>query len=92
MKTFWKDLCLKQDEYEVYCDSQSAIDLSKNDTYHSRIKHIEFRYHWILDAIEMKRFQLKKIHIDKNAVDMMTKVIPKQKLEFCFKIVGMESC
>ena len=92
MKTFFKELCLKQDEFVVYCDSQSAIDFSKNATYHSRIKHIVFRYHWIRDAIEMKCFQLKKIHTNKNAVDMMTKVIPKQKLEFCSKLVGMESC
>ena len=29
MKTFFKELGLKQDEYVVYCDSQSAIDLSR---------------------------------------------------------------
>ena len=81
MKTFFKELGLKQDEYVVYCNSQSAIDLSKNATYHSRTKHIEVRYHWTRDAIEMKRFQLKKIHTNKNATDMMTKVIPKRKLE-----------
>ena len=40
MKTFFKELGLKQDEYVVYCDSQSEIDLSKNSTYHSRTKHI----------------------------------------------------
>ena len=32
MKTFFKELGLKQDEYVVYCNSQSAIDLSKNAT------------------------------------------------------------
>ena len=45
MKTFSKELGLKQDEYVVYCDSQSAIDLNKNATYHSKTKHIEVRYH-----------------------------------------------
>ena len=82
IKAFFKELDLRQDEYVVYCDSQSAIDLSKNATYHSRTKHIEVRYHWIRDAIELKRFQLKNIHIGKNAADMMTKVVPRQKLEF----------
>ena len=83
---------MQQDEYVVYCDSQSAIDLSKNATYHSRTKHIEVRYHWIRDAIEEKRFKLKKIHTDKNAANMITKVIPKQKMEFCSMLAGMESC
>uniref|UniRef100_A0A2N9HK67 Reverse transcriptase Ty1/copia-type domain-containing protein n=1 Tax=Fagus sylvatica TaxID=28930 RepID=A0A2N9HK67_FAGSY len=35
MKRFLQDLGLKQDEYVVHCDSQSALDLSKNSTYHS---------------------------------------------------------
>ena len=92
IKTFFKELGMQQDEYVVYCDSQSAIDLSKNATYHSRTKHIEVRYHWIRNATEEKRFKLKKIHTDKNAADMMTKVIPKQKMEFCSMLAGMESC
>ena len=73
MKSFFKESGLKQDAYVVYCDGQSAIDLSKNATYHSRTKHIDVRYHWICDAIEMKRFQLKKIHTDKNVADMIKK-------------------
>ena len=92
IKTFFKELGMQQDEYVVYCDSQSAIDLSKNATYHSRTKHIEVRYHWIRDATEEKRLRLKKIHTDKNVADMMTKVIPKQKMEFCSMLAGMESC
>uniref|UniRef100_A0A2N9FPX7 Integrase catalytic domain-containing protein n=1 Tax=Fagus sylvatica TaxID=28930 RepID=A0A2N9FPX7_FAGSY len=32
MKRFLQDLGLKQDEYVVHCDSQSALDLSKNST------------------------------------------------------------
>ena len=50
IKAFFKELGLQQDEYVIYCDSQSAIDLRKNATYHSRTKHIEVRYHWIRDA------------------------------------------
>ena len=68
---------MQHDKYVVYCDNQSAIDLRKNATYYSRTKHIEVRYHLIRDAIELKRFQLKKINTSKNAVDMMTKVVPR---------------
>ena len=35
MNNFFRKLGLKQDEYVVYCNSQSEIDLSKNATYHS---------------------------------------------------------
>jgi hypothetical protein len=47
MKRFLQDLGLKQDEYVVHYDSQSALDLSKNSTYHSRTKHTDVRYHWL---------------------------------------------
>ena len=43
MKQFLQELGLMQDKYVVHCDSQSAIDLSKNATFHSRSKHIEVR-------------------------------------------------
>ena len=47
MKWFLQDLGLKQDEYVVHYDSQSALDLSKNSMYHSRMKHTDVRYHWL---------------------------------------------
>ena len=38
-------LGIKQNKYKVHCDSQSALDLSKNSMYHSHMKHIDVRYH-----------------------------------------------
>ena len=81
MKRFLQELDLKQRGYIVHCDSQSAIDLSENTIYHARMKHIDVRYHWIKKAIEEQLFQIRKIHIDDNTADMMTKVITKEKME-----------
>nr|KYP66486.1 Retrovirus-related Pol polyprotein from transposon TNT 1-94 [Cajanus cajan] len=89
MKKFLQELGLKQEEYIVYCDSQSALDLSKNTMYHSRTKHIDVRYHWIRLAIEKQLFQLKKIHTDRNAADMLTKNVTREKLRQCIELVGM---
>ena len=89
MKWFLQELDLKQRDYIVHCNSQSAIDLSKNTIYHARTKHIDVRYHWIRKAIEEQLFQVRKIHTDENIVDMMTKVITKEKLARCIKNTGM---
>uniref|UniRef100_A0A2N9IRB9 Integrase catalytic domain-containing protein n=1 Tax=Fagus sylvatica TaxID=28930 RepID=A0A2N9IRB9_FAGSY len=91
MKRFLQDLGLKQDEYVVHCDSQSALDLSKNSTYHSRTKHIDVRYHWLRLIVDQQLMQLRKIHTDKNLVDMLTNVVPKEKLELCAGSAGMNS-
>ena len=80
MKLFLQELDLKQSDYIVHCDSKSWIDLSKNIMYHTRMKHIDVRYHWIMKAIEQQLFQIRKIHIDENTIDMMMMVITKEKL------------
>ena len=70
MKRFLLELGLSQLTYVVFCDSQSAMDLSKNSMYHSRTKHIDVRYHWLQLAIVEQMLQLEKAHTDDNAVDM----------------------
>ena len=82
---------LMQGKYIVHCDSQSAIDLSKNATFHFRSKHIEARYHWIRLVVEKRLMQLRKIYTEKNPVDMLTKVVTKEKLELCAETASMNS-
>ena len=91
MKRFVQELGLMQDEYVVFCDSQSAMDLSKNTSYHSRTKHINVRYHWLRDVIGKELMKLKKIHTDFSPSDMMTKVVTREKLKLCAESAGMDS-
>ena len=89
MKKFIQELGFKQQRYVVFCDNQSAIHLGKNPTFHARSKHIDVRYHWLRDALNDNLFELEKIHTDHNGSDMLTKVLPKEKLEVCWSITGM---
>lgn len=89
MKKFLQELGQNQESYVLYCDSQSAIHLSKNSTYHSRSKHIDVRYHWIRDVLENKLLQIEKIHTNDNGADMMTKALSKEKIEFCKEAAGI---
>ncbi|CAL5435892.1 unnamed protein product [Camellia sinensis] len=90
LKRFLQELGLKQEKFTVHCDSQSAIDLSKNSMYHSRTKHIDVRYHWIREVMDKQLLELTKIHTDKNPADMLTKVVSRDKLEICRDIAGMD--
>ena len=89
MKKFLNELSFHQEKYELFCDSQSAIHLGKNSSFHSRSKHIDVRYHWIRDVLEKKLLQLEKIHTDENGSDMLTKTLPKEKLEYCRQAAGL---
>ena len=91
LKKIFQELGSKQREYAVYCDSQSAMDLSKNATYHAHTKYVDVRYHWIRDVIEKNLMKLQKTHTDKNPSYMMTKVVSKGKLELCSELAGLNS-
>ena len=77
LKKFLHELSFGQDNYSLFVDSQSAIHLCKNPTFHSRSKHIDVRYHWICDALDAKLLALEKVHKDDNGADMMTKALPR---------------
>ena len=62
MRNFLLELGYEQDKYVLRCDSQSAIHLAKNSTFHARSKHIDVCYHWIREVLEDKLLQLEKIH------------------------------
>jgi hypothetical protein len=89
MQNFLQELDMKKEKHTLYCDSQSAIYLAKNPSIHARTKHIEVRYHWIQHVVSSKLVQLEKIHTDKNGLDMMTKILPQEKLLVCCKAAGM---
>ncbi|MCO5562441.1 hypothetical protein L7F22_016069 [Adiantum nelumboides] len=67
------DLGVKVDMSELYCDSQSAIQLAKNPVFHSKTKHIDVKYHFIRKVLEDKQIQLMKIHTKDNPADLLTK-------------------
>ena len=90
LKRFLDHLGMKQERYVMHCDSQSALDLSKNLMYHSRTKHIDVRYHWLRQAAKQQQFLLEKIHADKNPADMLTKVVAREKLQLCAELIGMD--
>ncbi|GKA80057.1 hypothetical protein Tco_0786653 [Tanacetum coccineum] len=58
---------------KIYIDNESTICIVKNPVFHSKIKHIEIRHHFIRDSNEKKLIQMIKIHTDKNVADLLTK-------------------
>ena len=57
--------------------------------YHSRMKYIDIRYHWIHEVIDQQLLRLVKIHTDENPADMLTKVVTRDKLELCRDKAGI---
>jgi len=47
LQGFMDELGKKQEMGRLYSDNQSAIHLTKNSKLHSKIKHIQLKYHFI---------------------------------------------
>ena len=52
LQGFLDDLGVGHKRVTVFCDSQSAIHLAKNQVYHAWTKHIDVRYPFVREIIE----------------------------------------
>jgi hypothetical protein len=65
----------------VHCDSQGAIYLAKNRIYHEKTKHINVKYHFILEILSHDLVSMKKITTAENHINMLTKSISTVKFK-----------
>ncbi|KAL4271878.1 hypothetical protein GQ457_13G029750 [Hibiscus cannabinus] len=84
-----EDLGVVQSHISLYCDSQSAIHLAKNQVYHSRTKHIDVRYHFVREIFEEGKILLQKIATAENPANMLTKVITSIKFNHCLNLINI---
>jgi hypothetical protein len=57
---FMEELGKKQENNRLYCDSESAIHLAKNSSFHSNTKNIKLRYHFIRSILGRWTFEVGK--------------------------------
>ena len=87
-----KELGIQQVGVSLYCDSESAIYLAKNQVYHARTKHIDVRFHKIRVLVATGELLLEKIHTSENAADMLMKPITADKFKHCLDLTNVSKC
>ena len=75
----------------VFSDNKSALALARDNTYHSRTKHIDIRYHFIHDQVERKIIALEYRKTDDNAADIFTKPVACMWLKHLAQLVGIRA-
>nr|GEW71351.1 hypothetical protein [Tanacetum cinerariifolium] len=89
MKTQRQDYGFNYNKIPLYCDSQSAIEISCNPVQHSRTKHIYTRYHFIKEQVENGIIGLYFVRTEYQLADMFTKALPKDRFKYLIRRIGM---
>nr|GEX19941.1 hypothetical protein [Tanacetum cinerariifolium] len=75
----------------MYCDNKSAIALCCNNVQHSRSKHIDIKYHFIKEQVENGMNELYFINTKYQLVDLYTKALGRDIIEFLTNKLDMRS-
>lgn len=73
----------------IHYDNQICIKLSVNPILHDKLKHIEIPYHYVRDMVERRAIQLEYINTSDQIVGILTKPLPKVKVDHFRKEHGM---
>ncbi|GKE00686.1 retrotransposon protein, putative, ty1-copia subclass, partial [Tanacetum coccineum] len=87
-----EELGVELNTVTVNCDNQDAIHLSRNYVFHERTKHMNVRYHFIREVLEVntfKVFKVLKVDTKHNAADALTKVVRGLKLQHCLELLNV---
>ena len=66
-----------------------AISLTENPEFHRRTKHIEVRYHWIREKIELNEIQVSQVSTKDMVADGLTKPLNLQLFKKFRVMMGM---
>ena len=75
----------------VFCDNQSAIELSKNAVFHKRSKHIDINFHFTRELVDKKEIVIHYLQTDSMLADILTKPLTKCKHDRCVQMLNLNS-
>ncbi|GJV94553.1 retrovirus-related pol polyprotein from transposon TNT 1-94 [Tanacetum coccineum] len=86
-----KSAAISSTEAEYIALSGYFITLCCNNVQHSRSKHIDIRYHFIKEQVDNGVIELYFVRTEYQLVDIFTKVLCRERIEFLIDKLGMRS-
>jgi len=73
----------------IFADNQGSMALAKNPEFHSRTKHISIQQHFIREKVESKEVRLEYLPTGDMLADLLTKALPREKVERFRQDIGI---
>ena len=71
------------------CNNQGAIVLTKDNKFHSQMKHINLQFHFIREAVEDNKLSITYVPTKENVVNIFTKVLARPKFKGFVERLGL---
>ena len=79
---FFDEIGVEYETPQIFCDSSSAINWSKDPIQHQRTKHVEIDYYYIREIVAAEKVHLFKIDTKANPADVFTKNVDTKIFHF----------
>jgi hypothetical protein len=89
LRALLQGLGLSQPPTLIYEDNQGAIELTKNSKNHSRTKHIDIRYHFVKERVQLNEIKIEYCHTSQMIADLFTKALPSAQFKNLVSKLGM---
>ena len=83
------DYVLQLENIPIFCDNTSAIAIIENPVQHSRTKHIDIRYHFIMEHVMNDTMELHFAPSEKQLADIFTKSLNESTFTRLISELGM---
>ncbi|CAL9004505.1 unnamed protein product [Prunus brigantina] len=73
------------------CDNTSAIANTKNPIFNQKIKHINWRYHYIKEALQQGVIDLLHCPTKEQVADIFTQALTREQFSYLRELLGVKS-
>lgn len=80
---------LKPGPTKLLCDNNAAINLSEDPLLHTRVKHVDIKYHFLRERVQSKELELRYINTNDNVADLFTKALDHKKFIRLRTLLGL---
>jgi hypothetical protein len=85
-----KELNQKINTMALYADNQGSIFLGSHPVQESRTKHMDIRYHYIRECVDLGKVELYYIPTQDQLADIFTKILPYPRFKILRNKLGLE--
>jgi hypothetical protein len=83
------ELGYEQSTTQIYEDNQACISMAENPVQHSRTKHIDVRYHFVREKVNLKEVKINYVESKENVADILTKGLERPAFKYLSSKLGM---